>query len=177
MQSKYMLSILFVVFLLLPIVSQAGGGLYIGVEGGYTDIALDELDDDVSMKANVGYMFFDYLGVEVSYGSLGSFENSKANAESSVDVEQVAHAVLVFSGPLSYEWIEVYTKLGAYQAEVEPNIPNGTATDSTEVGFTYAAGVAFKVIGNLSATFSWQYYNQIEEVDFHNYSLGAQFSF
>lgn len=159
-----------------PLIANAEVSIYAGAEAGYTDIGLEELDDDTNEKAYVGFMFAPSWGLEVSTGSLGEFENGRPRANSSVDVPSIQHAAFIFEGQL-IEDLSAFAKAGAYKARIEPNIPNGTAEDTDSDGFTYGAGLAYNVVDHFAITASWQYYHQIEDVDFATYSVGARVKF
>ncbi len=160
----------------LPLVANAEMAIFAGAESGYTDIGLAELDDDTGEKVYAGFMFADSWGIEASVGSLGEFENNRPNANSSVEVSSVKHVVFVFEGTV-FSSLSAFAKAGAYQASIEPHIPNGTSEDSEEKGFTYGAGLAYNVIDQFAVTASWQYYHQVEDVKLSMYSLGARFKF
>lgn len=160
----------------VPLNAFAEFSVYAGAEAGYTDIGLKELDDDSGEKVYAGFMFAKSWGLEASIGSLGEFENSRPRANSSVEIPQVKHAVLMFEGDL-LENFSAFAKLGAYKASIEPHIPNGTSEDMDEDGFTYGAGLAYNVIDHVAVTASWQYYHEVEDVNISMYALGARIKF
>ncbi len=153
-------------------------GLYIGAEGGYSDIELNQLDDSEAYKAYAGYYFVEAFGVEAGYGYLGEFDVNLPGASSSIEVEDVYQAAVVFSGPLLiFDNGRIHARYGYYQATVTPNSTN-TTTDSIDASsFTYALGLSYPIFRPISVSFNYQFYNDIESESISTYSLGLRADF
>ena len=153
-------------------------GLYIGAEGGYSDIQLNQLDDSEAYKVYAGYYFVEAFGMEAGYGYLGEFDVALPGASSSVEVDNVYQAAFVFSGPLLiFEDGRIHARYGYYQGTVTPKSTNATADSSDSSSFTYALGLSYPLFRPLSLTFNYQFYNDIESESISTYSLGLRTDF
>jgi hypothetical protein len=148
-------------------------GFYIGAQTGYSDIELSDFDDDLSVQGYAGYNFIDWLGVEAGYTDLGDFDVKDGN--SSVGVEAV-HLALVLNGKFGYG-LNVIAKVGAYDADISPDIPNAAVKDTSETGYTYGAFLLKQFGSTFGVTGGWQYFNSVDEVDFNNYFVGVRLQF
>ena len=151
---------------------------YVGIEGGYSDIELKELEDSESYGAYAGITFLKVVGFELGYAGLGDFASTIGGGRSSVEVDSVMQASIAFHGPLLvFETPRIHARYGYYQADVTPNIPNGRATATEASDFTYALGVSYPVLKPLSLSLNYQFFNEVEGQSIQTYSAGLRLDF
>lgn len=156
----------------------ADTGTYLGAEVGYADIRHSSYDDTSSFNGYLGWKFLEGLGVEFAYGSLGEFDVSASDNNNSIEVDNVKQIALVFTGPFTKRLsTEMNIKAGYYDLDVTPSISNGSSEGFSENGFTVAYGIAQPIGEHFAATFNWQYYWNVAEVEISTYSLGVRFNF
>jgi opacity protein-like surface antigen len=178
------LSLLAALSTVLP--AQADAGFFLGLQGGYSSIDTDkdivELKDDINAQLYAGYMFTDWIGLELAYTDFGSFEVKDAQ-DLEVDYTGV-HFGLVLEGNFSRH-VNVFAKLGAYNinTEIDYADPADKDQDESDTGFFYQAGLAFPVMRHMDITVSWQNFRKIEILDtsinsgIDAYDLGLRFTF
>lgn len=155
-------------------------GFYLGLQGGYSDIDSDEdiveLKGDVNGQVYAGYMFTDWIGLELAYTDFGSFEIKDSANKDEIDFSGI-HLGLAFEGEFVGN-TKVFAKLGLYDIDTELN-----STEGSDTGFFYQAGLAFPVAKHMDITVSWQNYHKIEVLDasvnsgIDAYDIGIRFVF
>ena len=172
---------IFLTALLTP-AAFAEQGFFLGLQGGYTDNDTNEdiveLKSDINGQIYAGYMFSDWIGLELAYTDFGSFEIKDSTNKDEIDFSG-AHFGLVFEGQFVGS-TKVFAKLGLYDIDTEHDASN---TDGSDSGVFYQAGLAFPVVNFMDITLSWQNYSKIEMLDasvnarINAYDVGIRFVF
>lgn len=154
----------------------AESGLFLGASTGYSDIEWEELDDDSFTQGYVGYNVVDWLGFEAGVTDLGTF--NVEHGTNSIEIE-AKHIAVDFYGEFGYLDLGVYAKVGFYDADIDITCANCTSdTESSESGFTYAAGISYEVIEHFEITGGWQFFHKLgDETEVQLYQLGVRFQF
>ncbi len=157
-----------------------------GLQGGFSDIRDAAFDDDIAVQVYVGYGVTDWLGFEIAYTDLGSydldpegvisFQDSAVSAGSDIQLDMEAiHVAAVlrgeFYGPLIAE-----AKVGYYQADFSADFDNVEVANSDDSGMTYQVSLLLQVSRFFDVRLiSWQVYNNLQSTDIYTYNVGAGF--
>lgn len=114
-----------------------------------SDIDFEESDNAVSAKA--GFMFTDFIGVEVAYIDLGSYQADGETRGNRIDLDADGISAAVVLNWSVINQLDLYGKLGLYRLNVESNsiiAGNQLTTDEAEeevfgaIGIEYDLGTA-----------------------------------
>lgn len=145
-------------------------------------------ESDFAYKVFGGYMFSEYLGVELSYFDLGSpsqnfgFDGGETSGTVSVDLKAEVTGFAA-QGIAAYPFgpFEVFGKLGLlqYDAEVEAK-ERGTGTrltiDDSDVGLAYGIGGKYN-INNFALRAEYEILDVDDIEDVYVWTFGAELSF
>jgi len=144
-------------------------------------------ESDMAYRIFAGYMFSQYLGVEVAYLDLGSpsqrfgfdgGESGTINVDFKAELTGVsAQGVLAYP----FDVFEVFAKLGivSYEAEVEAkDVGTGQSLNLDDDGEELAYGIGAKYnIGNFALRADWDIIDAGDVDDVSMWSIGAELSF
>ncbi len=167
-------------------------GIYFGLQGGYAAVDTNEddlnLDDDINVQVYFGWMFTDWMGIELAYSDLGEFDIKEINKEKQSGLDPIefsaTQAALVFEGDFAGK-INVFAKLGAHRtkSEIKSAISGVDESEGTDTGWFYQAGIAIPIVSHLDITLTWQNLRSIEVIDsgldagIDTFDLGLRFMF
>jgi OOP family OmpA-OmpF porin len=151
-----------------------------------TDVSLDFDESDTAYKLFGGYMFNDYLGVELAYVDLGEPEDdfSADGGEISVDLSaEFTGFTADVVGQLPLGPVDLFAKVGlvSYDAELDISATDGVVTESGSLEddgeeLHYGLGATLN-FGNFGIRAEYEMFDigDIDEASLM--SIGAQISF
>ncbi len=155
--------------------AQADLGIFIGANAGYSDVEWDELKDDSSSQAYIGYNFTDWIGIEIGATKFGTFDVEHGNSSIEVDA---THLTIDLIGDFAIPGLDVFAKIGVYDAKVERTCSNcASSNDISNTGITYAAGFSKSIHSSTAITLSWQNYYKVEDTELNLYQIGFKLQF
>lgn len=121
---------------------------------------------DASAKADIGYQFTDFLGVEAGYVSFGTIFDSTDNQFSASQKSNALTASVLGTIPIS-SWFGVYGRAGIAQYESKGSGTVQTVPVKDEKGTTpfWGAGVKFTLSKHFAVRAEYQNYSNISRVD------------
>jgi hypothetical protein len=153
----------------------------------FEDGSINFDESDMAYRIFAGYMFSQYLGVELAYLDLGSpsqrfgFDGGESGT---INVDFKAELTGISAqGVLAYpiDVFEVFAKLGivSYEAEVEArNTGTGQSLNLDDDGEELAYGIGAKYnIGNFALRADWDIVDAGDVDDVSLWTIGAELSF
>lgn len=142
---------------LQPVVADDDTGPYFGVGinrlsahfEDESDIDFEESDNAISAKA--GYMFTDFIGIEIGYIDLGSYQAEGDVVGNRIDLDADGISTALVLNWSVIDQLDLYGKLGVYRLNVESTsviAGNQLSTDNDEdelfgaIGIEYDLGTA-----------------------------------
>ncbi len=158
----------------MPYVSQAEGNWYVGVGAGKADIDERGLDDDdTAFKANGGYRFSDYFGVELGYVDLGDLEDGRSRNALEVDGVSIG---AVGTLPINDNF-SLHGKVGTYFWDLDATgAVAAQFSDDSDNDIYFGGGVRYEFDNNVSLVGEWERY-EIDDLDVDLFSVGVAYSF
>jgi len=144
------------------------GGLQVGYSATDTNEDVIELDSDKAIGGYVGYKFIDWLGAEIGYSQLGTFDlntlaGEKVDSANSNAIEfESVHAALSLWGKF-YGPCNVFAKIGAHYgtSRLDKKV-DGKDGEETSYSLYYSAGLEYPFTDAVSATVAYENYRNID---------------
>ncbi len=147
------------------------GASYLSTNADFTSAVEDFSLDDSGWKAFAGWTFFKFVGVELTYRDLGTFEDSSASGSVNADLKAWDGAV---RGIIPLAWFEIFGKVGYADITSEGGI-SGISFDESDWKLYYGAGVGFNFLGHFGIRAEWEKYDTDDSLE--SFSLGALIKF
>jgi hypothetical protein len=174
MSNKAIFASLCICIMTLPGLAHADKGFYLGAAAGVTDIEYSDFELASTTQGYIGYNILPWLGFEAGFTDLGEFEVKDGN--SAIEAE-AKHLAVTLNDNFGYWNMQVMAKVGFYQAELTPNIPNASASTSEKTGQTYSAHLLKPFGKHFAISAGWQYFNKVSGADMQTYLIGFQAKF
>jgi len=123
--------------------------------------------DNEGWKVFGGMNFVKFVGIELSYRDLGTFEDSGINADLLIYDASIR-------GIIPLKWLELFGKVGYANIDVNGEA-GGVSLDDRDWNLFYGAGVGFNFGKHFGVRAEWETYDTDDSLD--TFSAGALFKF